>query len=67
MAATSYDVLIGNREWMQRNGLDVTPDIHKAMEEQEVQGQTAVLCVIDGVYLSPITITAVSLCGGRGL
>ena len=64
-AATSYDVLIGNREWMNRNGLDVTPDIDKAMEEQEVQGQTAVLCVIDGVYLSHVT--PIFLCGGKGL
>lgn len=47
-AAASYEVLIGNREWMQRNGLEVKGDVHKAMEEQEVQGQTAVLCVIDG-------------------
>ena len=33
---------------MHRNGLEVKGDVHKAMEEQEVQGQTAVLCVING-------------------
>ena len=47
-ASATYEVLIGNREWMQRNGLEVSGEVHKAMEEQEVQGQTAVLCVIDG-------------------
>lgn len=48
MATESYSVLIGNREWMHRNGLEVTADINQAMEDHEVQGQTAVLCAIDG-------------------
>jgi cation transport ATPase len=43
-----YEVLIGNREWMQRNGLTVTFDMNKVMEECEVKGQTAVLCAING-------------------
>jgi hypothetical protein len=43
-----YLVLIGNREWMRRNTLEVTADINKAMEDHEVQGQTAVLCAING-------------------
>ena len=47
-ASDQYNVLIGNREWMTRNGMPVTDDINKAMEECEVQGQTAVLCAIDG-------------------
>ena len=47
-ATKSYDVLIGNREWMQRNGLLVTNDINDNMEAHEVKGETVVLCAIDG-------------------
>ena len=43
-----FDVLIGNREWMHRNGLEVTTQIDKTMVEHEKQGQTAILCAIDG-------------------
>ena len=45
---TEYDVLIGNREWAERNGLEVSAEVDEAMTAQEVQGETAVLCVIDG-------------------
>lgn len=48
MASQIYSVLIGNRTWMTRNGLEVSDEVSKAMEEHEVQGQTAVLCAIDG-------------------
>ena len=44
-------MLIGNREWMNRNGLEVTAHMDKTMVEHEKQGQTAILCVIDGWYL----------------
>ena len=49
-ASTVYDVLIGNREWMHRNGLAVTEEMDAAMTEHETLGQTAVLCAIDGMY-----------------
>lgn len=44
----TYTVLIGNREWMRRNCLQVSPDIDKAMMEHERRGQTAVLVAVDG-------------------
>ena len=47
-APTPYEVLIGNREWMHRNGLEVTMEMETVMSEHENQGQTAVLCSIDG-------------------
>ena len=59
-ASATYEVLIGNREWMQRNGLEVAGEVHKAMEEQEVQGQTAVLCVIDGQSTSSFSLVSSS-------
>jgi len=48
-ASQVYSVLIGNREWMNRNGLAVTSEMDAAMTEQETAGQTAVLCAIDGM------------------
>lgn len=43
-----YSVLIGNREWMRRNGHHVAPDLDAAMSSHETKGQTAILVAIDG-------------------
>uniref|UniRef100_A0A8C9T846 Copper-transporting ATPase 2 n=1 Tax=Scleropages formosus TaxID=113540 RepID=A0A8C9T846_SCLFO len=52
----SYSVLIGNREWMRRNGLQVTPDVDEAMSSHESKGQTAILVAIDGVLCAMLAI-----------
>ena len=44
----TYEVLAGNREWMKRNGLDVTVEMNSILEQQEALGQTAIMCAIDG-------------------
>ena len=44
----AYVVLIGNREWMKRNCLQVTEDVDEAMTEHERRGRTAVLVAVDG-------------------
>lgn len=41
-------MLIGNREWMRRNGLTISSDVSDAMANHELKGQTAVLVAIDG-------------------
>ena len=41
-------VIIGNRDWMQQNGLEVTDEMEDAMQEHEEKGHTAVLVGIDG-------------------
>lgn len=41
-------MLIGNRQWMLRNGLEVTTDVDDAMSSHETKGQTAILVAIDG-------------------
>lgn len=51
-----YDVLIGNREWMKRNFLDVDEKISQRMEEYEMNGNTCVICAIDGHIVSMIAI-----------
>lgn len=43
----SYTVLIGNREWMRRNALQVRADVDEAMTEHEKRGRTAVLVAVD--------------------
>ncbi|KAM9482484.1 copper-transporting ATPase 2 isoform 2-T2 [Clarias gariepinus] len=52
----SYSVLIGNRKWMQRNGLHVTVDVDEAMSSHETKGQTAILVAIDGVLCAMLAI-----------
>uniref|UniRef100_A0A8C3RU20 Copper-transporting ATPase 1 n=1 Tax=Chelydra serpentina TaxID=8475 RepID=A0A8C3RU20_CHESE len=51
-----YSVLIGNREWMNRNGLLLKSDIDNAMIEHERRGCTAVLVAVDGVLCGLIAI-----------
>ncbi|XP_025084861.1 copper-transporting ATPase 1-like isoform X3 [Pomacea canaliculata] len=56
MAPTVYNVLIGNREWMHRNGLQVTDEMDHIMTKHEDQGHTAVLCAIDGVIMAMLAV-----------
>ncbi|XP_077422143.1 copper-transporting ATPase 2 [Vanacampus margaritifer] len=51
-----YSALIGNREWMRRNGHHVGADVDAAMLSHEAKGQTSVLVAIDGVLCAMIAI-----------
>lgn len=51
MDTQTFSVLIGNREWMRRNGLAISSDISDAMTAHEMKGQTAILVAIDGTSL----------------
>ncbi|XP_073899561.1 copper-transporting ATPase 2 isoform X3 [Castor canadensis] len=55
-APQTFSVLIGNREWMRRNGLTISSDISDAMTDHEMKGQTAILVAIDGVLCGMIAI-----------
>lgn len=56
-----YKVLIGNREWIIRNGLVINADVDDYMAEHERKGRTAVLVAIDGkVFFS--SLCCVSQC-----
>ncbi|XP_006877002.1 PREDICTED: copper-transporting ATPase 2 isoform X1 [Chrysochloris asiatica] len=55
-APETFSVLIGNREWMQRNGLTISSDVSDAMTDHEMKGQTAVLVAINGVLCGMIAI-----------
>ncbi|CAL8307337.1 unnamed protein product [Merluccius merluccius] len=52
----SYSVLIGNREWMRRNGHHIGADVNAAMSSHENKGQTAVLVAIDGMLCAMLAI-----------
>ncbi|CAL8290040.1 unnamed protein product, partial [Lota lota] len=52
----SYSVLIGNREWMRRNGHHIGADINAAMSSHENKGQTAILVAIDGMMCAMLAI-----------
>uniref|UniRef100_A0A2C9KE23 P-type Cu(+) transporter n=2 Tax=Biomphalaria glabrata TaxID=6526 RepID=A0A2C9KE23_BIOGL len=55
-SSQEFEVLIGNREWMQRNGLVVIDTMDQVMTEHEMQGHTAVLCAIDGVIVGMLAV-----------
>lgn len=55
--AQQYKVLIGNREWMTRNGLVINNDIDDSMTEHERRGRTAVLVAVDGKFFNEYTMT----------
>lgn len=44
-------VIVGNREWMNRNGMLIDDNIDRRMYEEEEQGRSAVLCAINGELL----------------
>ncbi|XP_030663244.1 copper-transporting ATPase 1 isoform X2 [Nomascus leucogenys] len=54
--AQQYKVLIGNREWMIRNGLVINNDVDDFMTEHERKGRTAVLVAVDDELCGLIAI-----------
>ncbi|RWS02199.1 copper-transporting ATPase 1-like isoform X2, partial [Dinothrombium tinctorium] len=55
-AKLEHRVLIGNREWMLKNGLQISSLIDAEMCNQEVNGSTTVLVAIDGRILAIISV-----------
>uniref|UniRef100_A0AC11DEA5 ATPase copper transporting alpha n=1 Tax=Ovis aries TaxID=9940 RepID=A0AC11DEA5_SHEEP len=54
--AQQYKVLIGNREWMIRNGLAINSNVNDSMTEHERRGRTAVLVAVDDELCGLIAI-----------
>ena len=46
-APFTIQVLIGNRTWMVRNGIDVTPEMEEQLVHHEERGHTVVLAAIN--------------------
>ncbi|XP_071476855.1 copper-transporting ATPase 2-like [Diadema antillarum] len=55
-ATKEFTVLIGNREWMKENELEVTDEMNEALMTHESRGQTAVLVAINGDIAGMIAI-----------
>ncbi|KAL1501048.1 hypothetical protein ABEB36_006450 [Hypothenemus hampei] len=51
-----YTVIVGNREWMRRNGLTILPEVDAKMIAEESEGRSAVLCAINGNVVAMISI-----------
>jgi Cu+-exporting ATPase len=51
-----FNVLIGNREWMKRNFIDLSRKIDYKMELFESQGNTCILCAIDNTIVGMVVI-----------
>lgn len=49
-------VLIGNREWMTRNGVTVPRQVQEAMQQDEELGRTAILAAIDNQLVCTIGV-----------
>ena len=52
----TYKVLIGNLEWMKRNGIQIESEIEKKMNKEEKNGSTVVLVAINTVIWSAICV-----------
>ena len=51
-----YNVLMGNREWMEQNSISITTIIDQLMIMQEELGQTAILVAVNGINLITHTV-----------
>ncbi|XP_065185852.1 copper-transporting ATPase 2-like [Sycon ciliatum] len=51
-----FEVLIGNREWMRRNDVDVSATVSTDMEQFERLGQTVVLAAVNGHLTALVAI-----------
>ncbi|XP_046382981.1 copper-transporting ATPase 1 isoform X2 [Ischnura elegans] len=55
-SSMKYEVLIGNREWMKRNGVHISTDVDLIMTDEEEMGHTAVLCAVNGLLVATMAV-----------
>ncbi|XP_051172178.1 copper-transporting ATPase 1 isoform X3 [Leptopilina boulardi] len=52
----SYEICIGNREWMRRNGIIITQEVDNRMIDEESLGRTAILTAINNTLVAMISV-----------
>lgn len=54
---THSEIVIGNREWMYRNGIVISQEAKEQMEDEERTGNTSVLVAVDNKLFCMISIS----------
>ncbi|WP_338140519.1 HAD-IC family P-type ATPase [Candidatus Phytoplasma fabacearum] len=53
---SKYEILIGNRNWIIKNGLTISHEMDKVLNSQEEIGSTSVLFAINGMICASISV-----------
>ncbi|CAG0883953.1 unnamed protein product [Cyprideis torosa] len=56
-ATREYEVLIGNKEWMMQNGIEVPREVQLEMQDYQSLAQTVILTAIDGRLVGMLSIS----------
>lgn len=51
-----YYILIGNRDWMLLHNIDISDEIDSRMKDHESNGETVVLCAVNGALVATVVM-----------